>query len=394
MSLTEGERERINALARGNVTLLDSEAREVFDELVDDAILGLAFEVHRSVKTGAYLLGEIDETDINSKTSTGTNTSIAQASQIGHNSYALDVFGQTVSNTSGVPPLKKQCECVCPNCQRNLAASRFAPHLEKCMGMGRNSSRIASRRLATSSKESGNYREDLDEGCDNAEDEDWIEPGSRSHHGSSSTSSRRKRDKNSPRRNRSRQTAGSLSSASKNNENYNHIGDLNRGGHMLTAPGPEDRDRVYTPPSGYDQLTLEERSNLLAKICGVVSASQHHKICTRSTKCPVHSDAQRREVRLRWLSTEEESHVDIDSFTEGDTATLRESLAQLSNASSPAESTISTSSNPSANSSIRGGGGGSGGRRSDKSRRGNKKGSNKGGSKSCSRGSTPPLSFE
>ena len=63
---------------------------------------------------------------------------------------------------------------------------------------------------------------------------------------------------------------------------------------------------------GYDQLTLEERSNLLAKICGVVSASQHHKICTRSTKCPVHSDAQRREVRLRWLSTEEESHVDID----------------------------------------------------------------------------------
>ena len=250
MSLTEGERERINALARGNVTLLDSEAREVFDELVDDAILGLAFEVHRSVKTGAYLLGEIDETDINSKTSSGTNTSIAQESQIGHNSYALDVFGQTVSNTSGVPPLKKQCECVCPNCQRNLAASRFAPHLEKCMGMGRNSSRIASRRLATSSKESGNYREDLDEGCDNAEDEDWIEPGSRSHHGSSSTSSRRKRDKNSPRRNRSRQTAGSLSSASKNNENYNHIGDLNRGGHMLTAPGPEDRDRVYTPPSG------------------------------------------------------------------------------------------------------------------------------------------------
>lgn len=250
MSLTEGERERINALARGNVTLLDSEAREVFDELVDDAILGLAFEVHRSVKTGAYLLGEFDETEINSKTSSGTNASIAQESQIGHNSYALDVFGQTVSNTSGVPPLKKQCECVCPNCQRNLAASRFAPHLEKCMGMGRNSSRIASRRLATSSKESGNYREDLDEGCDNAEDEDWIEPGSRSHHGSSSTSSRRKRDKNSPRRNRSRQTAGSLSSSSKNNENYNHIGDLNRGGHMLTAPGPEDRDRVYTPPSG------------------------------------------------------------------------------------------------------------------------------------------------
>lgn len=50
----------------------------------------------------------------------------------------MDVFGNV--------PTKKQLECVCPNCKRNLAASRFAPHLEKCMGMGRNSSRIASRR--------------------------------------------------------------------------------------------------------------------------------------------------------------------------------------------------------------------------------------------------------
>ena len=47
MSLTEGEREKLNALARGNITYVDAEAREVFDELVDDAILGLAFEVHR-----------------------------------------------------------------------------------------------------------------------------------------------------------------------------------------------------------------------------------------------------------------------------------------------------------------------------------------------------------
>lgn len=69
MSLTEGERERINALARGNVTLLDAEAREVFDELIDDAILGLAFEVHRSVKTGAYLLGELDESEGSTKNS-------------------------------------------------------------------------------------------------------------------------------------------------------------------------------------------------------------------------------------------------------------------------------------------------------------------------------------
>lgn len=29
----------------------------------------------------------------------------------------------------------------CPCCKKMLAATRFAPHLEKCMGMGRQSSR-------------------------------------------------------------------------------------------------------------------------------------------------------------------------------------------------------------------------------------------------------------
>ena len=50
----------------------------------------------------------------------------------------------------GQVPMKKQYDCVCPNCQCKLAASRFAPHLEKCMGMGRNSSRLASRRYVCS----------------------------------------------------------------------------------------------------------------------------------------------------------------------------------------------------------------------------------------------------
>ena len=88
---------------------------------------------------------------------------------------------------------------------------------------------------------------------------------------------------------------------------------------------------------------------------------------------------------------------------------LRESLAQLSGASSPAESVVSTSSNPSATSSIRGGNyiivyiflDGQlfvyiflftfflAGRR-EKGRRGKKKG-HSGSSKSASRGSTPPL---
>ncbi|XP_021948280.1 SAGA-associated factor 11 homolog isoform X2 [Folsomia candida] len=56
----------------------------------------------------------------------------------------VDIFGEPLAK-------KFNFECECPRCRRTLAAQRFAPHLEKCMGMGRNSSRIASRRLAQGS---------------------------------------------------------------------------------------------------------------------------------------------------------------------------------------------------------------------------------------------------
>lgn len=61
----------------------------------------------------------------------------------------VDIFGNPLTK-------KYNFECECPKCHRTLAASRFAPHLEKCMGMGRNSSRIASRRLAAASNNANN----------------------------------------------------------------------------------------------------------------------------------------------------------------------------------------------------------------------------------------------
>lgn len=52
----------------------------------------------------------------------------------------VDIFGNTMAKI-------RKLSSVCPNCTRTLAASRLAPHLEKCLGMGRNSSRVASRRI-------------------------------------------------------------------------------------------------------------------------------------------------------------------------------------------------------------------------------------------------------
>ena len=76
---------------------------------------------------------------------------------------------------------------------------------------------------------------------------------------------------------------------------------------------------------------------------------------------------------------------DIDMDSDGDTLALRESLSQLSNASSPAESVVSNSSNPGHSSR----GHSSSSRHRDKGKRG-KKGRpwSKNGS---SRGSTPPM---
>uniref|UniRef100_A0A1B0C8V7 SAGA-associated factor 11 n=1 Tax=Lutzomyia longipalpis TaxID=7200 RepID=A0A1B0C8V7_LUTLO len=71
------------------------------------------------------------------------------------------------------PNAKKAIDCTCPNCDRSVAASRFAPHLEKCMGMGRNSSRIASRRIASTR---GTSEQLFGTGIsDDEDDADWSE---------------------------------------------------------------------------------------------------------------------------------------------------------------------------------------------------------------------------
>ena len=107
---------------------VENVSKQIFDECLDEIVLGVAFDIHRSVKTGLFAV--IEPESPNKK---GTPM------EVGNSGYATDVFGQVITTMVGVPALKKQPECRCPQCDRNLAASRFAPHLEKCMGMGRNS---------------------------------------------------------------------------------------------------------------------------------------------------------------------------------------------------------------------------------------------------------------
>ena len=48
------------------------------------------------------------------------------------NKVGLDIYGQKIDNHDANGELVE-----CPVCKKSVAASRFAPHLEKCLGIGR-----------------------------------------------------------------------------------------------------------------------------------------------------------------------------------------------------------------------------------------------------------------
>lgn len=230
-------------------TRLESLIHDIYSELVEDACLGLCFEVHRAVKQGYFFL---DETDHDSK------KEFEIVDQPG-----VDIFGQVFNQW-------KNKECECPNCKRLIAASRFAPHLEKCLGMGRNSSRIANRRLATTNNVSKSESDQEDN--DDLNDNDWS-------YGAEKKAKKRKSEKNqnSPRR--------SKSLKHKNGE--------------LGSSISSDPYKLYNYNAGisYESLNPNEVRSLLTTQCGVIS-EHTKKMCTRSHRCPQHTDDQRRAIRL------------------------------------------------------------------------------------------------
>uniref|UniRef100_A0A8C7EF29 Ataxin-7-like protein 3 n=1 Tax=Nothoprocta perdicaria TaxID=30464 RepID=A0A8C7EF29_NOTPE len=257
---------------------LEAIAHEIYTELVEDACLGLCFEVHRAVKCGYFFL---DDTDPDSM------KDFEIVDQPG-----VDIFGQVYNQW-------KNKECVCPNCSRSIAASRFAPHLEKCLGMGRNSSRIANRRIASSNNM--NKSESDQEDNDDINDNDWS-------YGSEKKAKKRKSDKvsageranpNSPRR--------SKALKHKNGEGYSNSAGIS-----------------------YETLGPEELRTLLTTQCGVIS-EHTKKMCTRSLRCPQHTDEQRRSVRVYLLGPsaslpEAEGSVENDGFDVAESQALMSRL--------------------------------------------------------------------
>ncbi|KAJ9596113.1 hypothetical protein L9F63_012697 [Diploptera punctata] len=311
MSTDEKELELIRQfkLYMNNPENVATAANSVFDKLVDDIILGVVFEVHHAVKSG---LIDLDDTVPEEK----TNNQIMESPDV-------DIFGQQ--------PIKKgqECICYCPTCKHSLAASRFAPHLAKCMGMGRNSSRIASRRIANNSKESVAYSGMM---SDDEDDADWT---------TSSDRRRKKRERNGNRRTKNQKGVRNGDATVENNS---------------TGNSESNSNNVNASNMNYDGMTYEEKKNLLTQICGVIS-EHTRRLCTRSMRCPQHSDEQRRAVRASLLGSQSQEtnpapdmiQVDVDTYEEGDGQSVRESLGrnweqEHSNTSSPADSASTSSS--------------------------------------------------
>ncbi|NWU12309.1 AT7L3 protein, partial [Cephalopterus ornatus] len=278
-------------------------AHEIYTELVEDACLGLCFEVHRAVKCGYFFL---DDTDPDSM------KDFEIVDQPG-----VDIFGQVYNQW-------KNKECVCPNCSRSIAASRFAPHLERGLGTGRNSSRIANRRGAPrsaggallgwggwgiASSNNLNKSESDQEDNDDINDNDWS-------YGSEK--------KGEPRRNSAWSflcpTTGVLSPPWE--------------GPLCSpiSPDPTLCPHQYSNSAGinYETLGPEELRTLLTTQCGVIS-EHTKKMCTRSLRCPQHTDEQRRAVRVYLLGPsaslpEAEAGVENDSFEVAESQALMSRL--------------------------------------------------------------------
>lgn len=97
--------------------------------------------------------------------------------------------------------------------------------------------------------------------------------------------------------------------------------------------------------AAFEPLGHEEKKALLSQTCGVIS-EHTARMCTRSHRCPQHSDEQRQSVRLLLLgyaeleapvgrlrpdgSLEPEDVIDVDSYEDGDGQALRDTLNRLS----------------------------------------------------------------
>lgn len=116
-----------------NESLLKEAVDGLLTNIIDEHTLGIIFEQHRKFKTNAL------DKDV-----------YYDPEKLNPPPLGVEIFGNN--------NLRKNQECACPNCKRVVACTKFAPHLEGCMGMGRR--RTTGRRTASTSSGSSTVSRD------------------------------------------------------------------------------------------------------------------------------------------------------------------------------------------------------------------------------------------
>ncbi|XP_078179007.1 SAGA-associated factor-like protein [Carex rostrata] len=120
----------------GSLTPRSQHASNCFDDLLDSIIADVASECHRIARLGLDRSLEAEEEEL--RLSQLSDSTRGAAGGEGSSKHGVDIFGQS-------HPAVASDIFECMNCGRPIVAGRFAPHLEKCMGNGRNSRAKATR---------------------------------------------------------------------------------------------------------------------------------------------------------------------------------------------------------------------------------------------------------
>lgn len=102
---------------------------KLFEDMLDSIIVDVASECHRIARLG--LDRSLDKEDEEYRLSMQARALNPSNSSESNGRHMVDIFGQTH------PAIASEI-FDCMNCGRPIVAGRFAPHLEKCMGKGRN----------------------------------------------------------------------------------------------------------------------------------------------------------------------------------------------------------------------------------------------------------------
>ncbi|XP_062520229.1 ataxin-7-like protein 3 [Corticium candelabrum] len=261
------------------------------NDMVDDVIVTSCAEIYKALVCGYYQW--------------------LSDSELSDHEVVVDEIGKDVF---GHPPLKKSVDCTCPNCERVIAVSRFAPHLEKCMGMGRNSSRLARRRVPYTDKDAASGEDDDGDEWNIRQNQRKMK-SQKVANGSPRLISRTKQSKTTPSLpllvlspRQSRSPCGN--SSQKSNDERQHADSPDKWAVEL-LPGIQP----------FMSLPVAKRKAILSESCGVLS-EQNSKMCTNRHPCSDHTDDERKAVWMQFIdeTTNEVpdfQSVSIESYGEG-----------------------------------------------------------------------------